>query len=402
MLGMAEVTKIPRFAEIRESLVREFNIQGVNRIQQTDLSRSSDLARLFGALIDETEGDTGARTTPAAQQEEARPIMTDKISLEDLQQRMAEGSLTQDKMEKYLIVDAEGSTPFAPAFSINQESVEIPPEEGRSALALNALNDIERFRRKAEFYRRIASGDPAPRIAAEGDSWFQFPLLLDDVIDVVGRTFPVYDTSAAGDLLENMAARREYIKSLRESGARILLLSAGGNDLCAGGALATHLEAFDPALKPADYLKRSYQAVLDNAMAWYERICRDVRTNCPEVTILTHGYDYVIPDGGRWLGKPMEVREITDPTLQRAIVVEMVDQFNRALRRMTQSLSRVAYVDCRSSVPSTGWFDELHPRNPGFSQVAERITHAIREIEQILITRAHILLRRSSSGIRRA
>lgn len=307
-------------------------------------------------------------------------IDTPRITLSQLQAKIGDGSLTADESRAYFRVDAEASTPFSPVLVVNEELVQMPRDGARSALALNSANYAARWLRLGEYYKKIGNGYNGPRIAAEGDSWFQYPVRLFDVIDYVARDHAVYDTSAAGDLLENIAKRREYITALKQSDADILLLSAGGNDVCAGGALAQHLEEFDPDLAPADYLKRSYQTLMDNAIAFYERICRDVNTNFPGVTIVTHGYDYVIPNDGRWLGKPMASRGITDRDLQRRIAAEMIDQFNRALRRMAATMSHVAYVDCRNAVQSHQWFDELHPDNGGFANVASLFLTRIRDI----------------------
>lgn len=303
-----------------------------------------------------------------------------RISLKELQNRIRENTLSPDEMERYLMIDETASGPFSPVWIVNPETVELPAAGTRSALALNSANAAARWLRRSQYDARIGGGYDGLRIAAEGDSWFQYPLRLFDVIDYVAEPYAVFDTSAAGDLLENMAAKREYIGALRHSRADILLLSAGGNDVCAGGDLARHLERYDPNLKPADYLKRSYQAVLDNAIASYERICRDVNRHFPHVTIVVHGYDYVIPKNGRWLGKPMTRCSIIDQGLQRAIAAEMIDQFNRALRRMAQGLGHVAYVDCRKAVGEGEWFDELHPTDAGFARVASRILTRIRDI----------------------
>ena len=149
------------------------------------------------------------------------------------------------------------------------------PEEGeaavRSALSLNALNRLSRLRRLTEFNRRIREGYDGPRLAAEGDSWFQYPLLLTDTIDHINDTYPVLCSSAAGDLLSGMLEEREYIDAIKDSGADVLLLSAGGNDVCAGGSLATHLEKFSPGLRAADYLKPSYGVLFSDALGRYER-----------------------------------------------------------------------------------------------------------------------------------
>lgn len=307
-------------------------------------------------------------------------VQMPKITLEDLQRRYFAGDLAPEEMQRYFIFGEDDTGPFSVSVQLNPETVELPGDRERSALFLNLFNETERFKRKNKYYGKLAAGYTGPRIAAEGDSWFLYPFLLWDIIDCVGEDYAVLDTSAAGDLLENIAARREYIASLRESRAKVLLLSAGGNDLCAGGKLANHLEPFDPNRLPADYLKRSYQGLLDNAIGWYERICRDVRGNFPDVTIICHGYDYVIPNRGRWLGKPMASRGITEPALQKAIAREMVDQFNRILRRMAETLDHVEYVDCRNSVAAGGWRDELHPENPGFRRAAGRIVDAVRRV----------------------
>lgn len=302
-----------------------------------------------------------------------------RITLQQLQDRINDGALTAEEAQRYFTIDPEASGPFAPVLVVNPDLVEMPPG-ARSALALNSANAAARWLRLAAYHNRIGQGYDGPRIAAEGDSWYQYPLRLYDVIDYVADRFAVFDTSAAGDLLENMARDRDYIGALRQSGAEILLLSAGGNDVCAGGALAKHLEAYSPDLKPADYLKRSYQSIMDNAIAAYERICRDVNVNFPGVTIIVHGYDYVIPDNGRWLGLPMASRGITDRKLQRDIAAEMIDQFNRALRRMAQTMAHVAYVDCRGAVADHQWFDELHPDNAGFAKVSSRILTSVNQI----------------------
>ena len=102
-------------------------------------------------------------------------------------------------------------------------------------------------------------------IAAEGDSWFQYPFVLEDVIDWVFRDFAVFCQSEAGDTLDNMVRRAEYLDALERTGGRILLLSGGGNDLVAGGHIAEHLQPFDKTLTPAQYLLPSFGEVLDGA-----------------------------------------------------------------------------------------------------------------------------------------
>ena len=113
--------------------------------------------------------------------------------------------------------------------------------------------------------------------------------------------------------------RGEYLEALERTGGRILLLSGGGNDLVAGGELARHLRAFEPSLTPAQYLRPSFNGVLDAAIACIEKIVRASGRAFPQCRVICHGYDYTIPNDGKWLGKPMASRGITDAGLQKAI-----------------------------------------------------------------------------------
>lgn len=113
--------------------------------------------------------------------------MTEKSTAEELLSRLADNDLSEEDLSRYFI-EGEGSSPFAPQLEFNPETVALPDAEAaqtRSALALNAANSAARFERRIQFQNRIAKDPHQLRIAAEGDSWFQYPLILKDVIDHV-------------------------------------------------------------------------------------------------------------------------------------------------------------------------------------------------------------------------
>ncbi|WP_406645648.1 caspase family protein [Aliisedimentitalea scapharcae] len=306
-----------------------------------------------------------------------------KITLEQLEALIADPARADADLSDYFILDQEASGPFAPVFTFNPDTVDIPlgPDgQARSAQIMNMANRFERWRRTGRFYEKIRSGYDGPIIVSEGDSWFQYPIRLHDTIDKLMERYAILSLGAAGDLLERMARKQEYLKALRDTGASILLLSGGGNDLVANGALADYLEEFDVDLKPADYLKPEFQGLLDSAFGYYEQMCRQVQGAFPHVQILCHGYDYPIPNRGKWLGKPMETRGIRDRSLQKAIAAEMMDRFNRGMRRLAKSMPHVTYIDCRSVVGDGRWYDELHPENPGYADVAGKFDREIRRI----------------------
>lgn len=316
--------------------------------------------------------------------------MTDtRISPIELNRQLADLSIPESELAKYFMIDDERSGLFHPALMLNPETVELPADvdelRARSEAAMNFANGIARLRRRSRFDRMIADGYAGPILVSEGDSWFQYPILLADTIDhLYDKGLAVRSLDAAGDTLENMLREREYIETIRETGASIFLFSAGGNDALGGGNLRAHLRDFDPALSAAAHLLPSFDQLLDHALSMYERVLRDAEA-LPGVVTICHGYDYVIPNHGKWLGKPMESRGITDSTIQRSITAEMIDRFNTRLRRLVAGFgNRAVHVDARGAVGNTlnNWHDELHPKNAGYGRVAELFAQAIGQVSQ--------------------
>ena len=311
---------------------------------------------------------------------------TSRITVDELGRKLSDLSVPEEELAKYFRIDEEASTPGRPELRLNPETVEIPPPtdvEGRarSAELLNSANYICKLRREARFQQLVASGSyKGPLIAAEGDSWFQFPFILKDVIDWTFESFAVYCRSEAGDTLDNMVRTGEYLEALERTGGRVLLLSGGGNDLVAGGNLAAHLRPFDPRLTPAQYPLPSFGGVLDAAIANIEKIVRAVGRAFPRAAVICHGYDYTVPNGGKWLGKPMAGLGIANKVLQKAIAREMVDRLNTRLLNLANQSPRVSYVNVRGVVGDGRWHDELHPTAEGYRDVAKHLTKEIRRL----------------------
>ena len=166
-------------------------------------------------------------------------MATTKITLEALSALMADPATTSEDLAPYFRANSETSDAFAPSIEINPDTVVIPDasdRDERSALLLNGANWLERMNRQAKFRRKLSDGNySGPIIVEEGDSWFQFPVLLKDTIDVLMEEFAVFSLSAGGDTLHNMVRKGEYRTALEETGASVLLLSGGGNDLVADG-----------------------------------------------------------------------------------------------------------------------------------------------------------------------
>ncbi|MEP9356025.1 caspase family protein [Xanthobacter sp. KR7-65] len=332
----------------------------------------------------------GARKTAGGARPAGIVVPPGRISLGQLEQMIADPATPPEALRPYLVVDETRSQPFGPVLAPNPATVDMPATaeaRARGDIALASLNWVERMKRRMAFERRMAGGYDGPVIVSEGDSWFQYPVLLWDVIDNLAQDYAILSLDAAGDTLQQMVDQGEYLTSLKSTGASIFLFSAGGNDVLGGGNLKAHLLPYDPARSPEQHLLPSFDALLDHAIALYDRILRDVEKLPGGVHTICHGYDRALPNGGRWLGRPMLERGITDPAFQARIVAVMVDRFNARLERLTSHFARVSYLDLRGVVgPKLDrWNDELHPQNPGYADVAARFR---REIQRLAPPRA--------------
>ncbi len=297
----------------------------------------------------------------------------EKIDHSRLVEMLSDPEVPDSAIRPYLQMEFSESTPFHPSIVANPALVMVPETE--AAVAMASLNGIARWRRQ-QLYKRKIQGWTGTRVVSEGDSWFQYPFLIEDVIDHLFNTWAIYDLSAAGDLLADMARQDEVTAAVISQKPDFLLLSGGGNDVLGGGQLVRYLSRPAPGKAPADYVLPEFAALLKATMASYsDLIGKALKAGVKKV--ICHTYDYPIPNNGRWLGRPMASIGITDRTLQRDIVRVLIDRFHDALAGLIAGFDdRVVLADCRGVVPDDQWFDELHPTSHGFTKVAVVIAGA--------------------------
>lgn len=272
-------------------------------------------------------------------------------------------------------------------------AIELKPEyrqalaEGaaESALALNWANRISRAERWVAYQLRMSSGFNGMQIVEEGDSWFQYPLRLRDIIDFLSDDpdKAIRSLSGAGDLLRDMAARREYIPALQRSGARIMLLSGGGNDLLGGGALIRVLREWRDGMRAEEALDGpALDQLVGSVLSDFRRILTDVQTVTPGVTVFSHGYDLPHPrPNGAWLGGPLAARGIPLDA-GRAVIGLIVTRFATELKALERRFPTFRFLDMTGVVGGNeqSWADELHPKDAGYGRVAEVFRHAIAQV----------------------
>lgn len=307
-----------------------------------------------------------------------------KVTIAELNQKMSDLSISDEELAKYFTVNEAVSDPFSPAVVFDPKTVEIPAAreaELRGEAGIGLANWLARMRRRLAFENRIGDGGyTGPVIVSEGDSWFQYPFVLKDVIDHLSKDFAILSLGAAGDTLANMIDEGEFLDPIGRYSASVFLISGGGNDLVADGFLAEHLRDFDPALAPAEYLLPTFDELVATAIQQYDRIFRMVEQAYPQIAVVCHGYDRPVPlSNGKWIGKPMARRSIKDKALQKAIAGLMIDRFNSELARLANTFGQVSYVDCRSVVTDARWHDELHPVDAGYADVAAKFKTAIQK-----------------------
>jgi hypothetical protein len=244
-------------------------------------------------------------------------------------------------------------------------------------------------------------------LVAEGDSWFDYP--LHDVLRLLEDEFG-YDVESVahkGDLVEDMAyaegqfeelARR--LEKLLRSGRipRAILLSGGGNDL-AGSEFALLLNHSESSLPPINEsilagvvdqrLRDAYAHILSGITEISRRYLG--RT----LPIITHGYDYPVPDGRGFLGgawilpgpwlKPGFVRKGYEDLPQNMKHMRtLIDRFNAMLAGVSAApeFAHVHYLDLRGTLEPTRrwWANELHPTGRGFRLVAAGFDAQIRRL----------------------
>lgn len=256
--------------------------------------------------------------------------------------------------------------------------------QGLRRFGMDLANRIERARRTIEFNHKTISGFSGLRLISEGDSWFQYPFFLKDVIDHLADEpdLAIYSLGAAGDTVANMASASEIPAALNTVAADGVLLSGGGNDLLGDGKLAQVLRPYSEGASAADLLDAALlQVQVESLAAGYRQILGAIFAVRPAVPVFGHAYDVPHPDEeGPWLGTAFAAKNIP-LGIGREILGLVMERFSALLDGLQIEYPSFHFVDLRGSIggSSNSWHDEIHPKNAGFGRAAERISARIRQ-----------------------
>ncbi len=294
------------------------------------------------------------------------------------------------EMQKMFRPGISSSTAYGAALQFDVRKVrEIEPEAKVSASdesdAVIAI--ANRLSRAIRYLRFRLNPRPADRpvIVSEGDSWFQYPILLTDIVDHLSTDYTVYSLGGAGHRLLDMAESGEHVRTVEAVDPDVLMLSGGGNDLLGpdldGHAGLLRLLAIGGGDGPDGCIDSGR---LDNILAsltgGYRSMIDGALKVSPDLTIMVHGYDYGLPrEGGKWLGTPLAAHGLEKHHWPEA-AAHIVDRFNDAMADIARGYGgQVLYLDCRGKVGghAASWYDELHPKDTGFGKVAKVFARAL-------------------------
>jgi len=319
-------------------------------------------------------------------------------------------------------------------FDINKST--ILNRSGASEGIMGRLNRRSRRKRNKSYIRKIRKGfreNPKNKvILAEGDSWFEFPVFVKDIIDWLKsrEDYAIYSLAYGGDWLANIMYQGEYIEGLPVHDPDVFLISGGGNDMVGGNRLTTMLvnpvrkpghlvqipnEYLDYVMQHTDsiaeaneilegkpYLTDEFMSFINVIRLQYELMFTSIFIKYPDLKIITHGYDFACPDArihfglnpcnwhqpllnmatgtGKWLYQSFMLKGITKPELQRKIVKTMIFDFNEMLMKMANkpAYPNLFHIDCRGACTRRhDWYDELHPKSLVFEKIAQKYQECI-------------------------
>ncbi len=260
-------------------------------------------------------------------------------------------------------------------------------------------NKIE-TRQRRKRYRNLKKDPGRMRIVAEGDSWFQYPIILQDTLDQLYKCYAVCSFAEAGDTLANYIKKKEYLDAIGEEGAHLFLVSGGGNDVLGDEFQFFLRETPDPGDDtPKRYLNEKFFDTMTTLSGQYDTMFTELLNRYDDLHIMVHCYDYIIPVDTEatpkkqsWSGKHMIARKIKPQAEREKLIHFILDEFAQRLSDLVSKpefQGKVTFVDTRGLVDRHTWYDEIHPTNDGYQLVGDKF---IGEIEKIRAQKKSLLV----------
>ena len=251
---------------------------------------------------------------------------------------------------------------------------------------IQALNTLERIRR-ARIYARDRR--TKPRLIAQGDSWFCYPLPKPiDTLQHLSSDYAVKTLAGGARRITTMAQPhqlRRLTRSIQEEQPIAMLLSAGGVDLLdLLNARATRRLTTGTAFS-ADSPDWLNHADLTPALAEIEgRLVQVAETalaaGVPHVLLI--GYDRlrVWPTPGQSLRDSLDMIGVPKVE-QQAASDKLLDLLFETHAKAAARVPGLTYLPMKDQAgPKEDWADEVHASSDGYKRVAALIKAALEDL----------------------
>ena len=179
---------------------------------------------------------------------------------------------------------------------------EVTAQRAAKAAAEQQINLEEAFAtaREAQLSAAILSAEKATREnrpflagLAQGDSWFNYSVcgrsVITDLEGMLGENGAFYNLAQAGRLLRDMMMgqlRKDFESALSRGldGSHpwnAVLLSGGGNDICANGTFVDWLKNYDGGTAPEAYISTNFAGEVRRLEELYEDAATLVAAKAP-------------------------------------------------------------------------------------------------------------------------
>ncbi|MEP2030204.1 MAG: hypothetical protein ABJI96_16015 [Paracoccaceae bacterium] len=309
-----------------------------------------------------------------------------KITYAKLVEWLRDDEIPPEQVAPYMIHVPSPDGSIDPIFQPNPSLVTDIDRGLEGGFVIGLFNQKYRKKRLKDYRERLAAGWNGLRIVDEGDSWFQYPKRLEDIIDHVMHTYPVYSLSGAGHTLEQMIKQDEVFNVVESEKADALLLSAGGNDLFDNGKLGELIEDVRPGMTAHQLVGPRFDSFVREILSDYRRLILRFHQSFPGLAILIHGYSGAFSQMDRWIGKPLDDKGVRPVAVQNRVVQVMVQKFNAAQKEMAADPvfgGKLVHVDLTGLAKNQfEWFDEIHMASAANKAAASLFVQAIKQNAQ--------------------
>jgi lysophospholipase L1-like esterase len=222
---------------------------------------------------------------------------------------------------------------------------------------------------------KTAARRGAPRVVADGDSWFRLPQIIwpKAIATRIGENgrFRVRNIAKWGDTLRDILARKEYLSAIESFDPAWCVLSAGGNDIQDALGRRTLLLDYDPARPLEQSITEAGENLLAEIGTGYRTLLGDLASRYPKLPIICHGYDYPRPEvgSGRYIGRHLKAQAYP-PATMRPLVEIILNRLNEVIDKAVSAFPNNAFIKCLHVTEPYTWFDDMHPANDGFTALA--------------------------------